>query len=403
MKSKSIINDQSFHALSEIDWSFPTLSNGGLHSAHWYPATYLAAIPGTIIPYLTCAGDLVLDPFSGSGTTGAEAIRLGRRFIGIDTNPIAILMAEAKLKFPGAISLRRALDLILDSAQPIFTASNVARHAREKDLLRWYHPQTMHSLNRILCIILSVKERLTRRTLLAVFSSILKTCSSQGKHWGWVCDNVTPKAAEIVFKDADVLFSGALLQFIEASSYFFEECQDHTVGLTRATVRSRSSLVWGSCLDKMAEIDESSVDAIVTSPPYYGVADYVKSQRLSFLWFDKDELARDRLGFRDFELLRSMETGTRSTRHSRNSHTVYIDFMDKFFLAAERVLKPGAAMSLVVGESQSRSSTTEELVSLATQANFKLRTRLGRNIRPNRRRLMAKVKGEELLFFSKGV
>ena len=403
MKSKSIISDQSFHALSEIDWSFASLSNGGLHSTHWYPATYLAAIPGTIIPYLTDAGGIVLDPFSGSGTTGAEAIRLGRRFVGMDTNPIAILMAEAKLKFAGPASLRRSLDLILDSAQPIFSASQVSEHPREKELLRWYHPQTMHALNRILCVILRVKERSVRRTLLAIFSSILKTCSSQGKHWGWVCDNVTPKAEEIVFRDADTLFSSAVLQFINASSYFFDECRDHTPDLTRQMVRSRSSLLWGSCLEKMADIDESSIDAIVTSPPYYGVADYVKSQRLSFLWFDKDELAKDHLGFRDFELLRSIETGTRSTRHSRNSHAVYIDFMDRFFLAAERILKPGAAMSLVVGESQSRNSTTEELVSLAIQANFELRTRLGRNIRLNRRRLMAKVNGEEMLFFSKGI
>lgn len=39
----------------------------------------------------------VLDPFSGSGTTGMVAARLGRSFIGIDLNPEYVAMAEARI------------------------------------------------------------------------------------------------------------------------------------------------------------------------------------------------------------------------------------------------------------------------------------------------------------------
>ncbi len=43
------------------------------------------------------SGDLVLDPCAGSGTTLAAAVALGRRFIGIDSSPVAIETMRTRL------------------------------------------------------------------------------------------------------------------------------------------------------------------------------------------------------------------------------------------------------------------------------------------------------------------
>jgi len=42
-------------------------------------------------------GDLILDPFAGSGTVGVVAQKLGRQFIGIELNPEYVKLAEARL------------------------------------------------------------------------------------------------------------------------------------------------------------------------------------------------------------------------------------------------------------------------------------------------------------------
>ena len=51
-----------------------------------------------VIENYTKPGDLVLDPFMGSGTTGAACIQLGRRFIGIERKAEYFQVAESRLK-----------------------------------------------------------------------------------------------------------------------------------------------------------------------------------------------------------------------------------------------------------------------------------------------------------------
>ena len=60
-------------------WSF---SNGQTKDAHF--ATFNAELPRRCILASTRAGDTVLDPFCGSGTTGLVAVGLERRFVGVD-------------------------------------------------------------------------------------------------------------------------------------------------------------------------------------------------------------------------------------------------------------------------------------------------------------------------------
>lgn len=62
-----------------------------------HPAIYPEFIVQEFLKLLTKEGDIVLDPFIGSGTTGVVAKRMGRRFIGIEINPEYCKYAEERI------------------------------------------------------------------------------------------------------------------------------------------------------------------------------------------------------------------------------------------------------------------------------------------------------------------
>ena len=63
-----------------------------------YPTQKPLALLARIVQLASDEGDLVLDPFCGSGTTLVAAQQLGRRWAGIDANPDAVTAARARLE-----------------------------------------------------------------------------------------------------------------------------------------------------------------------------------------------------------------------------------------------------------------------------------------------------------------
>lgn len=63
-----------------------------------YPTQKPVALLERIVTATCPPGGLVLDPFLGSGTTAEAAERLGRRWIGVDSNPAALRIARARLE-----------------------------------------------------------------------------------------------------------------------------------------------------------------------------------------------------------------------------------------------------------------------------------------------------------------
>ena len=73
-------------------WTIATQPYSGAHFA-----TYPEALVLPCILAGSAVGDTVLDPFSGSGTTGAVAVRHGRNYIGCELNPAYIKLSEERI------------------------------------------------------------------------------------------------------------------------------------------------------------------------------------------------------------------------------------------------------------------------------------------------------------------
>lgn len=79
-----------------------------------------------MIERLTTKGDLVVDPFSGSGVTGLAATMLGRRYLGIDINPIAGRLSSLVQNPPPTKDLRAAFAAVEQAVKADIELSYVA-------------------------------------------------------------------------------------------------------------------------------------------------------------------------------------------------------------------------------------------------------------------------------------
>jgi len=106
-KARYTFNYRAMKALNDdlqmrSDWVLPICSGGervkGDDGAKAHPTQKPEALLYRILLACTKPGDVVLDPFFGTGTTGAVAHRLGRRWIGIEREPAYVKVAKQRIR-----------------------------------------------------------------------------------------------------------------------------------------------------------------------------------------------------------------------------------------------------------------------------------------------------------------
>ena len=137
------------------------LKNHRLHALCPYFAMFPPTFAREVILNTTEPGDLVLDPFSGRGTTILEALLNGRRGIACDINPVAATISAAKSRPPSLDSVLERI-MLLGLA---FTGASRRSLEREASALPEFFQHAFHfdTLLQILFLRRNLVEGRTKR------------------------------------------------------------------------------------------------------------------------------------------------------------------------------------------------------------------------------------------------
>jgi DNA modification methylase len=307
----------------------PTERSGHpIHDLHPYPAKYIPRLPREVITEHTNERHTILDPFVGCGTTLVEAALLGRRSIGIDSNPIACLAARVKttpLTAGEQLEARRFLKTI-EAGE--LTKARKTQTAPFDGWQHWFQPNMAAELGWLKSQIDRETADNLRQFLLAVFSSIVTSVSNQ--------DSDTRYKA--VAKDLPDGY--ALRRFGQKLRLGLSAAQDYaSYETTHRYVPTIHNVDTAELLGSV--VPERSIDLIVTSPPYPNSYDYYLYHKLRMLW----------LGY-DYRAVQAQEIGSRYEHSSRRaSIDVFTTRMAPVMAGLARVLKPSKLAYLFVGDS----------------------------------------------------
>jgi site-specific DNA-methyltransferase (adenine-specific) len=91
---KPTISREEFLEFTKSVWQFPAESARKVK----HPAPFPVELPYRLIQLYTFEGEVVLDPFIGSGTTAIAAIKTRRVFVGYEINPDYVSIADERIK-----------------------------------------------------------------------------------------------------------------------------------------------------------------------------------------------------------------------------------------------------------------------------------------------------------------
>lgn len=349
--------------LEGYDWDFATQQSESPFSAlHWHPCRFPSQVPAAAISRLTDKSGLVLDPFMGSATTLVEAQRLGRRSIGIDINPISTLIARSKLLTDDSEKVLYHIDRVIDRLSSKWDSLERVEIPASVQHEKWYAPSTLEELQRLWGFITSDHSPYSDISRSA-FSSVLISVCKETRHWGYVCDNSNPKTERVGDAKAAFLKSLRLYRLAYESRKNWS-----STPIPIADVRL------GDARQVLAEVGDCSIDLVVTSPPYFGVADYVKAQRLSMEWFSLN-----------IEPFRMTEIGARSKRHRKTAGPDFLYELKQVFVETQRVLKKDSYAVVVFGSSPARKDMIPDFLADLSSAGFCIESNIPRNISAMRR------------------
>lgn len=351
------------------------------HELHTYPARLHPATARRLVSLAldqTAGGvpaselPAILDPFCGSGTVLVEARHAGARALGVDANPLAVLIARAKTWTVPAerreqlrqVGRRMAAAALAEGKAarragyeppPLHAPVGVDPEERDRRLRYWFAPHVRRELEHLATGIDQIRsdDAELADVLNVVLSSILYKVSRRAS------DTDNSRVERRVARGAAARLFGERVDLLHK-------------GLAQLARSSRAPAGEVRCGDARhldrAGLADAGVSAIVTSPPYAGIYDYAEQHqlRLDFLGMPTQAFRVAEMGARR-EFAEDGEALRRAKRRFTRA-------LSASLAEAARVLAPAGVALVVQGDSvaHDRRIEADKLVETAMGDHFEV-------------------------------
>jgi len=337
----------------DYSWSFSDKTRKDTayitHGYHRYPAKFIPQIVSRLAEKYTKEGDLIVDPFGGCGTTLVESKVMGRPSVGVDINPVAVLIAKAKITPINPQKIEKAF-AVLKSKIDTYNKDTKVKAPEHERIDYWFKLEEKRKLAFIFAEISKLKDQDIKDFFFCGFSNILKNCSI------WLQKSNKP-TRDPNKKPSDPIqtFYKQIKMMMRGNARFYELSKE------KKHLEIPSQVY---CTDaRTIPVKDNSVSLIVTSPPYVTSYEYADLHQLTALWL---EYTKDLSDFRkrfigtsyhnkkDLVLNSKLAEEIRNQLLKKDKKTAeevstYFSEMNQVFVEMKRMLKKSGKTCIVIG------------------------------------------------------
>lgn len=362
------------------------------HGLHKYPAKFFPELPRWLIKRYSQENNIILDPFTGSGTTNVEALLAKRNSVGIDVDPFSRFIAKVKVTPLSESHLKSAqkklFESILNYHSSLISESDLPNFPYRDN---WFNKEILFELTYLRKQVQQLDTQDEVKDFFRVcLSSIIRSVSNADDNCTRTVIrkklNKSVKPSDALNKFAKTVMTKTPKMVAFSENYPLDITVDFPDDMDARNIK----------------FEEGFFDFAITSPPYVNAVDYPRTHQLEMYWLGlvqdsltelkKQNVGTESVSANDYKTLHQIGVSdadmTIQNIYEKDPRRAYIAYkylndMRKNLIEVFKVLRKGGRYVVVVGNNRIRGHLFESwkyLMPMAEKIGFKVENYFGSEI-----------------------